>query len=85
MHTPMTLRGITFKGTFEPDGTGTYRIIHGITKPDAVFIVTACNAHGDLIKALTELRRVCPYKDSNEVTQALEEARQILTKAGVKV
>ena len=51
-------------------------------KENAEFIVTACNAHEDLVKAL-ELAQT--YLEDNAPHSALHVIKQAVAKAGVKV
>ena len=46
------LKGMTFRGTFDPTGDKlTYQIIGGVTKADGEFIVKAVNCHAELLEA----------------------------------
>jgi predicted FMN-binding regulatory protein PaiB len=87
--TPWEYQQVHKEGYFKiirDDGEDVYKIANGLSHEDAEFIVRACNAHDDLVKALQELYNQgfdlgdSYYRDENE--RVLKQAEAALAKAG---
>lgn len=70
----LLLPGMTFSGTFEPDGKGFYRIIGGVTKADGVLMVAA----PELLTVARQLKR---YAWANAPEKLPLELRAIINAA----
>ena len=68
--------GLTFRGTFEPDGTGTYRLISGATKADAILfaaapeLLAACKAALPAMSAHAATGCDCPDSEAARLLRA---------------
>ena len=51
------------------------------TEANAAFIVTACNAHEELVAALEDVLGFCATNQGMEAQMAIEAARAVLAKA----